>query len=56
MTADDARDILGVKIGATSDEIRKAYLNQMTKVHPDHGGSNFFAKQVNEAKDVLLAL
>jgi hypothetical protein len=26
----------------------------MKRVHPDHGGSNFFAKQLNEARDLLL--
>jgi hypothetical protein len=26
----------------------------MKRVHPDLGGSNFFAKQLNEARDLLL--
>jgi hypothetical protein len=26
----------------------------MQRVHPDVGGSNFFAKQLNAARDVLL--
>jgi hypothetical protein len=26
----------------------------MKRVHPDVGGSNFFAKQLNEVRDVLL--
>jgi type IV secretion system protein VirD4 len=56
MTEDDAREILGVKAGATFDEIRAAYLNMMSKVHPDHGGSNYFAKELNAAREVLLGL
>jgi len=26
----------------------------MNQVHPDKGGSNFIAKQLNEAREVLL--
>jgi type IV secretory pathway TraG/TraD family ATPase VirD4 len=54
MTEDEAREILGVKAGATIDEIRTAYLHLMSKVHPDHGGSNYFAKELNAAKAVLM--
>jgi type IV secretion system protein VirD4 len=53
MTVDQARDILGVKVGASLDEIRAAYLNLMPKVHPDHGGSDYFAKELNAAKALL---
>jgi len=56
MTVDDARDILGVKAGATLDEIRTAYLSLMSKLHPDHGGSNYLAKELNAAREILLGL
>lgn len=56
MTVDDARDILGVKAGATLDEIRTAYLTLMSKLHPDHGGSNYLAKELNAAREILLGL
>jgi len=55
MTVEEAREILGVKAGATSEEIRMAYLHLMSKVHPDHGGTNHFAKELNEAKEILTA-
>ncbi|HEV2521693.1 MAG TPA: type IV secretory system conjugative DNA transfer family protein [Candidatus Acidoferrales bacterium] len=53
MTVEDAREILGVKAGASLDEIRVAYLHLMSKVHPDHGGSGYFAKELNLAKELL---
>jgi hypothetical protein len=27
----------------------------MKQVHPDHGGSDYLASQINRARDVLLA-
>src|SRR5260370_5224001 len=53
MTVEDARDLLVVKAGATFEEILAAYMNLMTKVHPDHGGSDFFAKELNPAQALL---
>ncbi len=53
MTVDDAREILGVKVGASLEEIRAAYLSLMSKVHPDHGGSSYFAKELNAARTLL---
>jgi hypothetical protein len=49
-----ALEILGLETGATEQEIRAAYGRLMKRVHPDLGGSNFFAKQLNEARDLLL--
>ena len=49
-----ALEILGLKTGATEHEIRAAFNRLMKRVHPDLGGSNFFAKQLNEARDLLL--
>jgi curved DNA-binding protein CbpA len=49
-----ALEILGLKEGDTEKEIRAAYSRLMKRVHPDVGGSDFFAKQLNDARDVLL--
>jgi hypothetical protein len=54
MSAEEAREILGLKPGATREEINLAHKRMMQKVHPDRGGSDYLAKQINEARDTLL--
>ena len=54
MSHEEAREVLGVKENANRDEIMRAYRELMRKMHPDQGGSTFLAKQINEAKQVLL--
>jgi hypothetical protein len=54
MTAEQARQILGVNAGASKEEIIKAHKRMMQKVHPDRGGSDYLAAQINQAKDALL--
>jgi flagellar biosynthesis GTPase FlhF len=54
MSAAQAFEVLGIKMGATEQEIRAAYNRLMKRVHPDVGGSDFLAKQLNAARDVLL--
>ncbi len=54
MTAEQAREILGVPASATREEIIKAHKRMMQKVHPDRGGSDYLAAQINQAKDTLL--
>ena len=54
MTRQEAADILNVDINASADEVRLAHKKMMLKVHPDRGGSDALAKQINHAKEVLL--
>lgn len=50
----EAREILGVPEHASEEEIQLAYKKQIQKVHPDKGGSEYFATKLNEARDLLL--
>jgi hypothetical protein len=54
MTAERAREILGVSESASQREINDRYRELMRRVHPDQGGSSALATELNEAKRVLL--
>ncbi|KZY65471.1 hypothetical protein A3738_18305 [Oleiphilus sp. HI0066] len=54
-TRDDALKVLGLAEGASKQEIVDAHRKLMQKCHPDRGGNDFLAAQLNQAKDILLS-
>jgi DnaJ family protein C protein 19 len=48
-------EILGLNPGHTKDDVIKAHRRMMQKMHPDRGGSDYLAAQINKAKDTLLS-
>lgn len=54
MSEQQARDILGVEAAATEKDIIRAHKRLMQKLHPDRGGSDYLAQQINRARDRLL--
>jgi hypothetical protein len=54
MSKEQACEILGIKAGASKEDIIIAHRRMMQKIHPDRGGSDYLAAQINQAKDTLL--
>jgi hypothetical protein len=50
---EDAYAVLGLKNGATKEEIKKAYRNLVMKCHPDKGGSQEDFRKIQEAYELL---
>lgn len=54
MTKDEAFAILGLDHNATEEDIVMAHRRLIQKLHPDTGGNEYLATQLNIAKAVLL--
>jgi hypothetical protein len=54
MSEDEAYEVLGLRKGASREDISRAHRTLMKKLHPDQGGTTDLAARVNEAKDVLM--
>lgn len=54
MSAAEAMAVLGLKPGASQEDIKNAHRRLMKEFHPDRGGSDYLAAKINQAKDVLL--
>ena len=54
MTADKALKILNLEGNPDKSQIIKAHRTMLSKVHPDKGGSDYLAAEINLAKEVLL--
>lgn len=54
MTQEKAFAVLGLKPDANKEDIISAHKKMMQKVHPDRGGSDYLAAEINQAKDTLL--
>jgi hypothetical protein len=54
MSEAEAFEVLGLGSGATESEINESHRRLMQLIHPDRGGSPYFAVKLNQAKEVLL--
>lgn len=46
--------VLGLEEGASREDIVQAHRHLIQKLHPDRGGNDYLASQINRARDILL--
>ncbi|MEX6725735.1 molecular chaperone DnaJ [Parapedomonas caeni] len=51
----EAYEVLGLKPDANKEAVLAAHRRLMRLAHPDHGGTDYLATRINQARDVLLA-
>jgi len=54
MSREEALEVLGLEPDAAEAEIKAAHRELIKRMHPDAGGSSYFASKLNQAKTVLL--
>ncbi len=54
MGTDEALQVLGLEPNYTKEDVIQAHRRMMQKVHPDRGGTDYLAAQINQAKETLL--
>ena len=54
MGRSEALAMLGLSDAATKEDIITAHRKLIQKLHPDRGGNDYLAAQINQAKDLLL--
>jgi len=55
VTIAEAYAVLGLTEGASRQEVIDAHRTLMQKLHPDRGGNDYLAAQLNQSKDLLLS-
>jgi DnaJ domain len=54
VSLDEAYQVLGLEPGADKEAVIDAHRKLIQKMHPDRGGNDFLAAQINQAKEVLI--
>jgi curved DNA-binding protein CbpA len=54
MTDEELIQILGIRPGASAEEIARAHRSVIKRLHPDQGELTYLAARINRAKEVLL--
>lgn len=56
MTVEEAAQVLGLGLDASAEDIRAAHRKLIAQLHPDTGGTDYLAAQINDARDLMLRL